>query len=73
MFKLIHKLWSYFWQPAPKPCTHRTRRTDRWNMSDGTPMRKITCLDCNEVLDEGHIYGDSWEPDECVPQIRRFE
>ena len=39
-------------------CKHKTKETIKWLSGCNTPMIKITCLDCGEELDYGHVYTD---------------
>lgn len=48
-------------------CSHSKIRSDRWNAPDGCPMISSICEDCG-WYDEGHVHGDSWEPDKVTCQ-----
>jgi len=39
-------------------CKYKNYKYRKW-VADDTPMVEVICEDCNEVIDCGHVYGDT--------------
>lgn len=50
---------KWFIAKKKRCCKHEDLKHSKYLLKNGTPMIKTECRDCGDIIDEGHVYGDS--------------
>jgi hypothetical protein len=48
------------WYLDGRPCLHANRDLIQY-IDDDTPMLAKICLDCDEILEDGYVHGDTYD------------